>query len=444
MIMTVLATLVALGVLVTVHEFGHYWVAKRCGVRVLRFSVGFGKPLYSWTDRSGTEFCVAAIPLGGYVKMLDGREQQISPEEQSAAFDSKTVGQRFAIVAAGPGINLIFAAMVYALISMIGVQTAVPVVGQLPGDASARTSLPAELVSFDGKAVESWERVSISMVDAIGEDPTVSLGLRPLNSNIVNRVTIPVPADLIADQSPITSYGITPWSPPIEAVLSRVIDGGAGEAGGLMAGDRILSVNGQPIVDWADFVARIQSAHGERTELVVERGVLQVELVVVPERREGPDGPRGYLGVAPEVKPLPPELVRTVQENPLSALVVGVERTVEMSWLTVEAIGKMLTGVLSPENLSGPLTIARVAGDSASSGWYAYLSFIAYLSVSLGVLNLLPIPVLDGGHLVFFAVEWLRGKPVPEAVQMQGIRIGMALLMGLMFFAFYNDLMRIF
>lgn len=444
MITTILATIVALGVLVTVHEFGHYWVAKRCGVRVLRFSVGFGKPLYSWTDRSGTEFCVAAIPLGGYVKMLDGREQHVDPADQDQAFDSKSVGQRFAIVAAGPGINLIFAALVYALISMIGVQTTVPVVGELPEGAETRTTLPAELVSFDGKPVESWERISIAMVDAIGEDPTVALGLRPLNSNIVNQVTIAVPRDLVSDQSPITSYGITPWSPPIETLLARVVAGSAGEDGGLLAGDRVLSVNDQPISDWSAFVSEIQVAYGQPTRLMVERGDLQVELSVTPERREGPDGPYGYLGVAPEVQPLPPELVRTVQENPLGALVVGVERTAEMSWLTVEAIGKMLTGVLSPENLSGPLTIARVAGDSANSGWYAYLSFIAYLSVSLGVLNLLPIPVLDGGHLVFFTLEWLRGKPIPEAVQMQGVRIGMALLMGLMFFAFYNDLMRIF
>jgi regulator of sigma E protease len=248
----------------------------------------------------------------------------------------------------------------------------------------------------------------------------------------------------MSDQSPLTSYGITPWSPSIETVLARVVSGGAGEAGGLQAGDRVISVNEQPVSEWSAFVSEIQAAHGQSTAVVVERGDLNVELSVVPERREGPDGPYGYLGVAPEVPPLPPELVRTVQENPFNALLVGVERTAEMSWLTIEAIGKMLTGVLSPENLSGPLTIAKVAGDSASSGWYAYLSFIAYLSVSLGVLNLLPIPVLDGGHLVFFTLEWLRGKPIPEAVQMQGIRVGMALLMGLMFFAFYNDLMRIF
>jgi regulator of sigma E protease len=164
---------------------------------------------------------------------------------------------------------------------------------------------------------------------------------------------------------------------------------------------------------------------------------------VIPEQRDGPDGPYGFLGVAPVVKPLPPEFVRTIQEDPLSALLVGARRTIEMSWLTIESIGKMITGVISPENLSGPLTIARVAGDTASSGWYAYLSFIAYLSVSLGILNLLPIPVLDGGHLVFFALEWLRGKPVSEQIQMQGIRFGMVFLMSLMVFAFYNDLMRL-
>ena len=443
MITTILATIIALGVLVTVHEFGHYWVAKRCGVRVLRFSVGFGRALYTWKDQAGTEFCIAAIPLGGYVKMLDGRERTISEDERHEAFDQKPVGQRFAIVAAGPGINLIFAALIYALISMIGVQTPVPVVGELPTVTASKTRLPAEIVSFDGRDMESWERISIAMVDVIGDQTTVQVGLRPLNSTIVNQVTMPVPRDLITDESPLVAFGVRPWSPPIPAELARVIAGGVGEASGLVAGDRITAVNGNPVADWSEFVAAIKVAYGLSTELTLKRGDLTQTLTVVPETREGPDGPYGFLGVAPVVKPLPPELIRTVQENPIKALWVGVERTVEMSWLTVESIGKMITGALSPENLSGPLTIARVAGDSASSGWYAYLSFIAYLSVSLGVLNLLPIPVLDGGHLVFFTVEWLRGKPVSEQVQMQGIRIGMALLMGLMFFAFYNDLMRL-
>jgi len=443
MITTILATIIALGVLVTVHEFGHYWVAKRCGVRVLRFSVGFGRALYTWKDQAGTEFCIAAIPLGGYVKMLDGRERTISEDERDEAFDQKPVGQRFAIVAAGPGINLIFAALIYALISMIGVQTPVPVVGELPTVTASKTRLPAEIVSFDGRDMESWERISIAMVDVIGDQTTVQVGLRPLDSTIVNQITMPVPRDLITDESPLVAFGVRPWSPPIPAELARVIAGGVGEASGLVAGDRITAVNGNPVADWSEFVAAIKVAYGLSTELTLKRGDLTQTLTVVPETREGPDGPYGFLGVAPVVKPLPPELIRTVQENPIKALWVGVERTVEMSWLTVESIGKMITGALSPENLSGPLTIARVAGDSASSGWYAYLSFIAYLSVSLGVLNLLPIPVLDGGHLVFFVVEWLRGKPVSEQVQMQGIRIGMALLMGLMFFAFYNDLMRL-
>ncbi len=443
MLTTILATIVALGVLVTVHEFGHYWVAKRCGVRVLRFSVGFGRALYTWKDQSGTEFCIAAIPLGGYVKMLDGREQSITEEERTEAFDQKTVGQRFAIVAAGPGINLIFAAFIYALISMIGVQTPVPVVGELPAETAMKTRLPAELVSFDGREMQSWERISIAMVDVIGDQQTVQLGLRPLDSSIVNTVTMPVPDDLITDESPLVSFGVRPWAPPIEAELARVIPGGVAERAGLLAGDRVTAINGDPIADWEAFVTAIKTAYGLSTDVTIDRDGTEQTINVVPETREGPDGPYGFLGVAPVVKPLPPELIRTVQENPIKALWVGVERTVEMSWLTVESIGKMITGALSPENLSGPLTIARVAGDSASSGWYAYLSFIAYLSVSLGVLNLLPIPVLDGGHLVFFAVEWLRGKPVPEQVQMQGIRIGMALLMGLMFFAFYNDLMRL-
>ncbi len=443
MITTIIATVVALGVLVTVHEFGHYWVAKRCDVRVLRFSVGFGRALFTWKDKSGTEFCVAAIPLGGYVKMLDGREQQLSAAERSKAFDQKTVGQRFAIVAAGPGINFVFAAIVYALISMIGVQKAIPVAGELPSQTAVKTQLPAEIVSFEGRQMISWERISIAMVDVIGDKTTVQVGLRPLDSSIVNKVTIPVPKELITDASPLVAFGIKPWSPPIEAKLGRIVTGGVAESAGLLVGDQVIAVNSKPVADWAEFVSMIKDGYGLSTDLTIERVGVSQTITVIPETRQGPDGPYGFLGVAPVVEPLPPELVRTIQENPVKALLVGVERTIEMSWLTVESIGKMISGVLSPENLSGPLTIARVAGDSANSGWYAYLSFIAYLSVSLGVLNLLPIPVLDGGHLVFFAFEWLVGRPVPEQVQVQGIRVGMALLMGLMFFAFYNDLMRL-
>ncbi len=436
MITTIFATIMALGVLVTVHEFGHYWMAKRCGVRVLRFSVGFGSSLYSWKNAAGTEFCIAAIPLGGYVKMLDGREQLVTDDERAEAFDQKPIGQRIAIVAAGPGINLLFAACIYALISMIGVQTAIPIIGELPSEAVMKVPLPAEIVRFNGRDAESWERITIAMVDVIGDQTSVNVDLRPLDSESIKSVTLSVPSDLMMDESPLVAFGLRPWSPIIEARLARVLPGEAGEKAGLLKGDLIKAINGRPIADWKSFVEEIKEAYDRSTDLTIERNVQNQKITVIPKRREGADGPYGFLGVAPVVKPLPTELTRTIQKDPLSAIWVGLERTIEMSWLTIESIGKMITGVISPENLSGPLTIARVAGDSASSGWYAYLSFIAYLSVSLGVLNLLPIPVLDGGHLVFFALEWLLGKPVPEKIQMQGIRVGMALLLALMVLLF--------
>ncbi len=303
--------------------------------------------------------------------------------------------------------------------------------------------LPAEVITFNGRQVESWEGITIAMVDVIGDQATVQVALRPLNLEAIETITLAVPSDLILDKSPLVAFGIKPWSPVIDTELARVIPGGAGEIAGLLSGDLIKAVNGRSVADWESFVKEIKVAYGRPTDLTVERDAQNQIIVVIPEQRDGPDGPYGFLGVAPVVKPLPPEFVRTIQENPLSALLVGVRRTIEMSWLTIGSIGKMITGVISPENLSGPLTIARVAGDTASSGWYAYLSFIAYLSVSLGILNLLPIPVLDGGHLVFFALEWLRGKPVSEQIQMQGIRFGMVFLMSLMVFAFYNDLMRL-
>lgn len=446
MLVTILATLAALGVLVTVHEFGHYWVARRCGVTVLRFSVGFGRPLWTRVDRHGTEFCVAALPLGGYVKMLDGRETRIPAHLDGTAFDQKPLRQRAAIVAAGPLINLIFAAILYAIISALGVTVAVPVIQGLPdGNRDYTSVLPAELVAIEGVATPSWERASIRLVDAIGESESLRLSLRPLDSSVVRDVLIPVPRDMQSEQSPLSMYGIQPWSPAVSPTLAMVQPGGAGDLGGLAVGDTIAAIDGRAVTDWPSVVETIQQHANVPIEIAVQRDGVERVLIVTPAGRSAANGATvGFIGVAPQSVPLPSEMIRVVQESPLRALVVGVERTAEMSWLTVKSIGKMVTGALSPENLSGPLTIARVAGDSASSGWYAYLSFLAYLSVSLGVLNLLPIPVLDGGHLVFFAVEAIRGRPLSDASQMQGIRVGMALLMSLMVFAFYNDVMRLF
>lgn len=446
MFLTIFATIVALGVLVTVHEFGHYWVARRCGVKVLRFSVGFGRPLWTRVDRHGTEFCVAAIPLGGYVKMLDGRETAVPERLKDQAFDHKPLAQRAAIVAAGPLINLGFAACLYGLISAIGVTVAIPVVGSFSETTRDQSAyLPAELLAVDGVPTASWERASIRLVDAIGESASIRLTLRPLDSSIVRDVVIPVPRAMQSEQSPLAMYGIQPWRPSVTPTLAMVQANGPGALGGLLVGDTIVQIDDQPIADWQEFVNQIRVSANQPLEILVDRNGARRVLIVTPVGREGARGESiGFVGVAPEPVALPPDMQRVVQAGPIDAVFEGLSRTVEMSWLTIKSIGKMLTGALSPENLSGPLTIAQVAGDSASSGWYAYLSFLAYLSVSLGVLNLLPIPVLDGGHLVYFMVEAIRGRPVSEASQMQGIRIGMALLMGLMVFAFYNDLMRIF
>jgi regulator of sigma E protease len=446
MLVTILATLIALGVLVTVHEFGHYWVARRCGVKVLRFSVGFGRPLWTRVDRHGTEFCVAAIPLGGYVKMLDGRETEIPAHLAGQAFDQQPLAQRAAIVAAGPLINLGFAAVLYAVISALGVTVAIPVIGSLPETPRSPSEyLPAELLAVDGVSTTSWERASVRLVDAIGESPTIRLTIRPVDSSIVRDVMIPVPRNMQSEQSPLAMYGIQPWRPAVTPTLAMVQPDGAGALGGLRVGDTIVQVNEQVIQDWQGFVDLIRISANQTLDVHVDREGERRIVSITPVGREGASGETiGFVGLAPKPTELPPEMLRVVQSGPIEALYEGVMRTAEMSWLTVKSIGKMITGALSPKNLSGPLTIAQVAGDSASSGWYAYLSFLAYLSVSLGVLNLLPIPVLDGGHLVYFLVEAVRGRPVSEASQMQGIRIGMALLMGLMVFAFYNDVMRLF
>ncbi|RUR31510.1 sigma E protease regulator RseP [Vreelandella andesensis] len=449
LIQNILAVIVVLGLLVTFHEFGHFWVARRCGVKVLRFSVGFGKPLWSTVDRHGTEFAVAAIPLGGYVKMLDEREAPVPEDQLDQAFNRKTVWQRIAIVAAGPIANFLLAIIAYWALFVAGTTTVAPLVGDVtPNSPAAEAGLAhgAEITSIQGDAMRSWEEINLKLVSMIGFNGDLMLEVQPEGSNASRVYQLPVANYMVRQDppQPLQSLGITPWRPNVPAVLGQVIDGQAASQAGLRAGDRILSLNGEPVNDWMQFVSVIRENAGQTLEVDYQRGDEQGSLSLTPGRNPLESGGEvGYIGAGAQQVAWPEELQREIRYGPLEAVGQAVSRTGEMTLLTVDAIRKMLVGLISPSNLSGPITIAQISGDSARAGMEAFVGFLAYLSISLGVLNLLPIPVLDGGHLLYYFIEVVRGRPVSEQTQAVGLRIGLAMVGTLMLMALYFDLMRL-
>lgn len=443
----IIGTLVALGVLVTFHEFGHFWVARRCGVKVLRFSVGFGTPLLRWHDRQGTEFVVAAIPLGGYVKMLDEREGDVPADQLDQSFNRKTVRQRIAIVAAGPAANFLLALVFFWLLAMLGTQQLKPVVGSVePGSIAATAGLMAgeEIVAVDGEATTGWAAVNLQMVRRLGETGSLQLTVREPGSSAESTRSLALKQWLQGsdEPDPIRSLGIRPWRPALAPILAELDPNGPAQAAGLRTGDRLLALDGQPLGDWQQVVDAVRERPDSRIVLRIERDNAQIDVPVnLVSKGEGKAA--GYLGAG--VKPVewPPQMLREVSYGPLDAVVEGARRTWTMSVLTLDSLKKMLFGELSVKNLSGPITIAKVAGASAQSGFGDFLNFLAYLSISLGVLNLLPIPVLDGGHLLFYLIEWVRGRPVSDRVQGWGIQIGISLVVGVMLLALINDLGRL-
>lgn len=444
---TVLALALTLGILVTLHEYGHFWVARRCGVKVLRFSVGFGKPMFSWYDKHGTEFAVAAIPLGGYVKMLDEREGPVPEELRDQAFTSKPPGQRIAIAAAGPVANFIFAIFAYWLLSVVGVTHVAPIVGQIADESVAeRVGLQEgmEIHAVDGHRVSSWRDVNMRILERTGEHGSISMEVSEDGAR--GTVSGELSGWGLSDDTPnpLAEFGITPWRPAVPPVLGQISEGGRAEAAGLQPGDRIVAVNGEAIGSWFELVDFIRNAPEQTLQVTVERNGSEQSLSVTPEARTEESGESiGFVGAGVEAISWPEEVLRDVSYGPFAAIPVALSETWADTRLTLVAIKKMITGLLSPTNLSGPITIARVAEASVSSGFEDFVRFLAYLSVSLGILNLLPVPVLDGGHIVYYTIEALRGKPLSEQAQAFGLRIGMAMILTLMVFALYNDLMRL-
>ncbi len=447
-IYTIAVTLLALLILVGVHEFGHFWVARRCGVKVLRFSIGFGTPFFSRYDKHGTEFALAPIPLGGYVKMLDRRDVDVAPEDEPFEFTQKPVLQRIAILAAGPMANFIFAIAAYWFLFMAGESGYAPVVGKVETGSPAEIAglePGQEIIAVDGVDTPTWQAVMFQLMRRIGDTGELRFTVQYADSDMQYSSNVAVERWLSGDEqvNMLRGLGLTPRVSMVEPKLEEVAAGSAAERAGLQVGDLLLSMDGQPLGDWAALVAYVQARPDRPIVLVFERDGQIIDTTVVPERIKGDAGDYGRIGVKPSVPESSDEQIRQFERGPIASLIAATKRTGDVVMLTLESLKKMLTGLISHKNLSGPITIAKVATQSVQSGLEAYIGFLALLSVSIGVLNLLPIPLLDGGHLLFYTVELLRGKPVPENIQVLGYQLGLFLILGIMMLALYNDFTRL-
>lgn len=449
-ITSVLALIVTLGLLIAFHEFGHFWTARRLGVKVLRYSIGFGKPL--WLRRSGpdqTEYVIAAFPLGGYVKMLDEREAEVAPKEQHRAFNRQPVWARFAIVAAGPLFNFLFAIFAFWLMYLIGVPGIKPLIGEVkPGSVAAIAGFQSgdEILAINGEPTPTWSVTRITLLDYALDADMLTIQVRGKDGEAQD-LQLPI-ADISAEikQKNLLDYiGILPLQQILPAVVGKLESGGPAAQAGLQVGDRILRADGESVTDWMVFVKFVRSHPGQQVQLEIDRDGLVREITVTTAIRQTDNGEIGRIGAAPaSAGPPPAERVTRLEYPFFEAFGVAVTKTWQMSALTLRMIGKMIVGEVSLDNLSGPITIATYAGYTASAGITAFLYFLAIVSISLGVLNLLPIPLLDGGHLMYYLVEMVKGSPVSDAVQLQLQRIGIAFLVMLMTLALYNDLIRLF
>ncbi|EMO5889217.1 TPA: sigma E protease regulator RseP [Proteus mirabilis] len=442
------AFIIVLGILITVHEFGHFWVARRCGVYVERFSIGFGKAIWRKTDKHGTEFVVAWIPLGGYVKMLDERVAEVAPERRHLAFNNKTVGQRAAIVAAGPIANFLLAIVAYWLVFMIGVPALKPIIADIRPDSiaeQAKLTPGMELKSVAGIETPDQNAVRLALVSKIGAKEVTFVVTQPNSlsesENILNLQQWNFDPER---QDPIVSLGIMPVGARLDSKVVEVTPDSAAEKAGLQAGDRIVKVDGQPIDTWHPFTYFVRQSPNKTLELLVERNGASLVLNITPTAIALKDGSEvGQVGAKLQVLPPDEQYLIMQQYNPFSALYEASDKTWQLMGLTVKMIGKLVVGDVKLTNLSGPVSIAKGAGMSADSGFVYYLMFIALISVNLGIINLFPLPVLDGGHLLFLVIEKIKGGPVSERVQDVCYRLGVMALMLLMGLALFNDFSRL-
>ena len=434
------AFLITLGVLVTVHELGHYWIARRSGVRILRFAVGFGRPLWRRLDARGVEWVIAMIPLGGYVRMLDERDGDFAAlaTPGDVAFGQLHPAWRIAVALGGPFANFLLAVVAFWLIAVAGSTTYMPILGVVPIDsplARAGGFAGLEVVAVDGDQTSSWQQVSMALATRLGDTGEILLELRRPGTESVDEVRVAVSDWERGVDAPnlLGSLGIVPNIP---AIIGQIEPGSAAERAGLQPWDQITALDGAIVADWAAMQVVISKLQSGDVTLSIERSGQALEILARPEMRSTESGERRVLGISPPIN--------EIEHGVFAAVPVAVSETADTVGDTLALLKKMIFGQVSMANLSGPLTIAQVAGDSARVGWHYFVGILALLSVSLGVLNLLPIPILDGGHVVYATVEWVTGKPVSERIQIVGFQFGMFLVGGLMALALFNDFSRIF
>lgn len=456
---TLASFIVALGILVAVHEWGHFWVARRCGVKVEKFSIGFGKAFWRKTDKHGTEFVLAAIPIGGYVKMLDERVDDVAEEDLPFAFNRQHVLKRIAIIAAGPIVNFLFAIVALFIMYLIGLQTIKPVVGNIVPESILSVSdlsADATLVQVGERKVTDWEDINLELMSHIGKNQLVIKWIEN-NHPIAKTAKVDISDwEFNPDsESPLTSLGLVPFRPEVSNTLGYVQADSAAEEIGLMADDKILRLDGTSMQNWEQIVSHVVARPEQNIQIDVLRNGQNVRLQgivgskeldsedVLVDGKASAQKTIGYMGFTPRYEAWPKGMVFIHQYGLGQAFAKAMDKTWRLMTLSIEMLGKLLTGDVSVKNLSGPIAIAQGAGMSASSGLVYFLSFLALISVNLGIINLLPLPVLDGGHLLYYFVELLSGRPVPDCVQEVGFKIGGVLLLLLMSVAIFNDIARL-
>ncbi|MFV2003703.1 MAG: RIP metalloprotease RseP [Gammaproteobacteria bacterium] len=444
--------IVAIGVLVTFHEFGHYWVARKAGVKVLRFSVGFGKPLFTWrrtaADGDKIEYVVAAIPLGGYVKMLDEREGEVADSDKNRAFNNQSISRRFAIVLAGPAFNFILAIFLYWVVFMLGATVDRPFVGETEPDsiaASADFELQDEVLMVGKAPIKSWNEFRLEILNQGLDGGTLDIKVRDTDGVEHTRALALGDINLLEDEGDIfKNIGFSQWWPQLKAEIGGVIEQGAAARAGLKKGDIILQADGVVIDKWISLVEAIRKKPKAAIQFTVLRDGVETAVTVIPDSRKTDEGEQGFIGayqyVPEEVRQ---QLITRIEYAPIEAMMKAIVKTWDMSSLTLRVLWKMISGDASLSNISGPITIATYAGVTASIGLVSFLSFLAVISVSLGVLNLLPIPMLDGGHLFYYLIEIVKGSPVSETFELRGQQIGIVILALLMTVAIFNDIQRL-
>ncbi len=445
----IVAAILLLGPLIAIHEFGHYFVARKLGVKVQVYSIGFGPTLIKWkSKKSGIQYQLSALPFGGYVKMLDEREGNVAEEDLPQAFNRQSPWKRIAIVAAGPLINLVFAIVLFWILFLPSQEQLNTRVGKIfPGTPAAAVQMQTgdKITAIDGTPVSTWEKLNYAIVDRAGETGVIQVQVE--RQGQLQQFSLPI-QNFLKDQSkfPLETLGFIPYRPQIPAVVTKLSEDGAAIRQGIKEGDKIVAIDGVKMKDWFDVVEIVQASPEKLLKIDVLRNGEIKQLDVMPQgQRDNMGNVIGMLGVqsTPGKVTIPDEYKQTIQYNPAQALMMAVDKTGQISGMILNSMAKMVRGLIGLDNLSGPITIAKVAGQSAEMGWQTFISFMALMSISLGILNLLPIPMLDGGHLVYYFIEAIRGKPVSEQIQIFGLKIGMVLLGSMMLLALFNDFMRL-